>query len=245
MVRDRATCFVERDPGLALARRAGVEGIGTLLLMFVATASGLAASHLSPTEPVLGLLISAVAIAGALAGLIIALGAVSGGHFNPLITALQWLAAERSLRCTIAYIAAQSIGAIAGAGVADALFTAAPMSVQGNCSWAMGLSEIVASAGLMLVVFGCARSSRAETGPFAVAAWLTGAIVAMPSTSYANPAIALGAAFAAGPIGLGRQTALFYLAMEIVGALIALAIVSGAFPAARRQGEIQQGEARL
>lgn len=94
---------------------------------------------------------------------------------------------------------------------------------------AMALSEVIASAGLMAVVFGCIRSGRAETGPFAVGAWLTGAILAFPSTSYANPAITLGALFAAGPIALDRSTTLLFIGMEVVGALIAFAVIRFAF----------------
>jgi glycerol uptake facilitator-like aquaporin len=240
----RETCFFERDPGLALARRAGVEGIGTLLLMFVATASGLQAHRLVPAEPALGLLFSALSIAGALAGLIVAFGAVSGGHFNPLITLLQWLARERSLRCTGAYVGAQAIGAIAGAVLADAIFSARADGATTAPDWTLGASEIAASMGLMVVVFGCARSGRRETGPFAVAAWLTAAILATPSASYANPAIALAAAFAAGPIGLRLDMVLFYIVMEIVGAMIAFAIIRYAFPAFTAEPGLQREEAR-
>src|SRR5581483_2696170 len=102
------TCFFERDPGLALARRSTAEGMGTLLLMFAATGAGLQAHRLFPSEPGMGVVIGALTVAGGLAGLITALGAVSGGHFNPLITALQWLGRERGLGCSLAYVGAQA-----------------------------------------------------------------------------------------------------------------------------------------
>jgi glycerol uptake facilitator-like aquaporin len=230
-LRSQPACFFEADPARKLLHRAAVEGIGTLLLMLAATGSGLQAHRLFPSEPGLGLLVSALAIPGALVGLIMALGAVSGGHFNPLITALQWLGRERSLHCTVAYIGAQMLGAIGGALLAAVIFGAPVGGAAGAVNWSMGLSELVASAGLMLVVCGCARSRRTEAGPFAVGAWLTGAILAMPSTSYANPAIALGAAFAAGPIALNSATAWFFVASEVLGALAAFAIVGYAYPA--------------
>ena len=228
--RSLRNCFHEDDPSHSLIRRAAAEAIGTFLLMLVAGASGLQAQHLFPAEPGLGLLISAVTIAGALVGLIVAFGAVSGGHFNPLITGLQWLGRERPSVCTIVYILAQAIGAVAGALVARLMFGAPAEPGHALFTWAMALSELLASAGLMAVVFGCIRSKRAETGPFAVGAWLTAAILATPSASYANPAVTLGAAFAAGPIALDRPTTLLFIAVEILGALIAFAIIRFIFP---------------
>lgn len=230
------TCFFERDPAVALVRRAAVEGIGSLLLMFVATGAGLQAHRLFPGEPGFALLASALAIAGALAGLIVAFGAVLGGHFNPLITVLQWLGHERGIRCTLAYVGAQVAGSVCGAILATAAFGAARNpAAASTASWTMGLSELVASAGLMAVVFGCARARRVETGPFAVAAWLAGAILAMPSTSYANPAIAWGAVFAAGPIALDSTSAFLFIGFECAGALVAFRVCRYAYPSSGDQ----------
>ena len=83
-----------------------------------------------------------------------------------------------------------------------------------SANWRPTSSEVLATAGLMIVVFGCARSGKAETGPFALGAWLAGAIVATPSTSYANPAITLAALFASGPIALPADTASLYVVAE-------------------------------
>ena len=94
----------------------------------------------------------------------------------------------------------------------------------------LAVSEFLAAAGLMAVVFGCARGGRAETGPFAVGAWLAAAILAMPSASYANPAVTLGALFAAGPIGLSLSTALVYVPAQVAGALVALLVIAVAYP---------------
>ncbi|SDR60796.1 Glycerol uptake facilitator (Major Intrinsic Protein Family) [Rhizobiales bacterium GAS191] len=224
------TCFFERDPGMALARRATVEGVGTLFLMVAATGAGLALRHLLPDNPALGLMAGAFATAGALVGLIIAFGAVSGGHFNPLISGLQWLGGERNLDCTLAYVAAQLLGALLGALLANAMFGIGGQFTNAPPSWALSCSEIVASAGLMIVVFGCARSWRIETGPLAVGAWLSAAIMATPSTSYANPAITLAAIFADGPIALSVTTAVAYMAAQLVGALLAFLVVIIAYP---------------
>ena len=216
---------------MALRRRTIAEGVGTLLLILAATGSGLTAQHLFPDRPALGLLVSAGVTAGALVGLIVAFGSASRSHFNPLITGLQWLAGQRKLDCTLAYAAAQLSGSIVGATIASHVFgTGGSLVTPTAASWTLILSEVIASAGLMIVVFGCARSGRTENGPFAIGAWLAGAIFTMPSTSYANPAIALGAVFAKAPIALPATTALLYMPAEIAGALLALLVVAITYP---------------
>jgi glycerol uptake facilitator-like aquaporin len=207
-----------------------VEGVGTLLLVFAVVGSGLTAEHLLHQWPALGLFASAIGTAGALVGLILALGSVSGGHFNPLISGLQWLAGERRLDCTLAYVAAQFGGGIMGALLANVIFGADRQFMQLPGNWTLASSETLAAAGLMIVVFGCARSSRTETGPFAVGAWLAAAIIATPSTSYANPAIVVSAVFAAGPVALPATSALLYVPAEVAGALLALIVIAIAYP---------------
>lgn len=225
------TCFFERDPELALSRRMVAEGVGTLLLMLAATGAGLTAQRLFPDSPGLGIVVSAGATAGALVGLILAFGTVSGGHFNPLITGLQWLSGERRLGCTIGYVVAQLGGGMAGALLANTLFAAGgPPLRPPATTFTLADSEFLAAAGLMSVVFGCARGGRTEIGPFAVSAWLAAAILAMPSASCANPAVTLGALFAAGPIALPLSTALVYVPAQVVGALVAFIVVAIAYP---------------
>ncbi|EIL95368.1 aquaporin [Rhodanobacter spathiphylli] len=227
---DMHTCFFEHDPGLALFRRASAEFVGTLFLVLVIVGSGILSRRLAST-PELALAVSAMATASALAGLIAALGNVSGGHFNPLITFLQWLGGERNLGCTLAYIAGQFVGGILGALLADALFGSdSATTVSPHALVTLGLSEIVASCGLMILVFGCSRSGRASSGPFAVAAWLMSAIVATPSASYANPAVTVSATFAFGPVALPSGLAILYLPAEVAGALIAFAIIAICYP---------------
>jgi len=223
------SCFHEADPSLALSRRAAVEGVGTLLLVLAASGGGLAAARAFAGQPGAVLPIMALVLAGALVSLIVALGKVSGGHFNPLITALQWLAGERSRSCTIAYVAAQTVGAVVGGYLATRLWRVEPAG-SGGMGWAGFGSEFAASAGLMLIVFGCSRSGRADTGPFAVGAWLLAAVVATPTTSYANPAVVFGAMASAGPIALGRDALLPYVLAEVAGAFIALLLVQALFP---------------
>ena len=222
--RARSTvCFFEADPSHALARRAGIEGVGTFMLMFAATGSAVVAANFG--APVAAaLLLHAVATSGALVGLILAFGAGSGGHFNPVITAGQWLRGERSSRCTIAYAICQTIGGLAGALLARIVFPA-PAIPLATAGWALVASEVIATAGLMVIVFGVSRAKHAEAGPVAVGAWLTGMILYTPS-SYANPAIAIGALVAAGPIMLTPATAGLFAVAQLAGGLLAVLVVS-------------------
>lgn len=203
-----------------------------MLLVFAASAAGIAATRLLPAHPGMAVVIVAFAVAGALVSLIVAFGKLSGGHYNPLITLLQLLAGERSLTCALAYVALQLVGGLAGGALAAALWHAPPSGAGGLGPYG-AQSEFVASAGLMLVVFGSARSGRPESGPFAVGAWLVAAVIATPTGSYANPAVVLGATVTAGPIALGSGSAVTYIVAEAVGALFALAIVSIIFPASK------------
>ena len=222
------TCFHEADPLLALHRRALAEGLGTLLLVLAACGGGLAAAH-DFAEPGFVLPLTAISIAGALVGLIVAFGPVSGGHFNPLITILQWLAGERPRGCMIAYVGAQLAGGLAGGLLAAALWRASPVTA-GHGSLGGFASEAVASAGLMLIVFGCSRGGRANAGPFAVGAWLIAAIVATPTASYANPAVVVGALASAGPVALTIGAAPAFVVAELLGALVAFWLVLLVFP---------------
>ena len=237
MSRGQVTCFFEEDPTIALVRRAVVECVGTLLLVIAAAGSGVLAQQALHDGVGLGRLAGATATAGALVGLIVALGSVSGGHFNPLITILQWLAGERPLGCSAAYVAAQCGGSVVGTVLTNLTFGAGlTRGTAPTAPWPLVWSELIAATGLMVVVFGCARSGRTESGPFAAGAWLVAAILATPSASYGNPALTLGAVFAAGPIALSPTTAALYGCAEIVGALLALPIIAIAYPRRRREG---------
>ncbi|CCM77234.1 membrane hypothetical protein [Rhizobium mesoamericanum STM3625] len=131
---------------------------------------------------------SAMAISGTLIDLVLALGSVSGGHFNPVITVLQWRARQRGFGCTTWYVAAQILGGIAGALLVDAMFAVSrgtPTAELPNA--AAVVSEALATLGLVMVVFCSIRSSSKLTGPFAVGLWPLGAIIATPTGSIANP----------------------------------------------------------
>jgi glycerol uptake facilitator-like aquaporin len=231
-------CFVELGPLLPLPRRALIEGAGTFLLMFVIVGTGMLAQQ--PTsDALLRKLVAAVAISGALAGLILALGPLSGGHLNPLISALQWFPGRsRTLRCALFYVIAQAAGACAGAACANAIFDGdamlyrlLPISGQGVAS------EAVCSMGLMTIVFAVStRGGRRDAGSVAVGAWLLAAIVTAPSSPYANPAITLAATIADGQVRLPPGTVAVYVGAQFAGALIAFAIIAAIFPSTGSNG---------
>ncbi|SPL62441.1 aquaporin [Ochrobactrum soli] len=243
------TSFFEIDASHSLFRRAFVEGVGTCFLTIAMVGAGLAVHSDTGADSIAAALVVSVSIAGALVGLIVSLGKVSGGHYNPLITIGQWLRGECSKECLIAYVFCQCLGGIMGALLSDTMFGEVHKAVQTIPAGGIVASEIVAAAGLMIVVFGCARSSKWETGPFAVGAWLVAAILATPSASYANPAVTIASVFAAGPVELSGWTAGIFIIAQSAGLLIGLAIIKVSFgsefvlPAAsRRSDRYQRGE---
>jgi glycerol uptake facilitator-like aquaporin len=234
-------CFLEHDPGLALARRVAVEGMGTLLLMFAATGSGSMASNLMHSDAAIGPLVGALATSGALVSLILAFGPVSGGHYNPLISSLQWLTGQRTFTCALSYVAVQVLGASAAAILARLVFNNQKPVAPAVVSWNLALSEGIATAGLMIVVFGSSRAGRGAAGPLAVGAWLTAAIICSPSGSYANPAIAIGALFATASIRLQPAILLAYLPAEVVGGLLAVLVVTYGYPKRKMEQDLGAG----
>lgn len=221
----RPVCFMELDPQLSLLRRGAAEFTGTLLLVFVLVATRLNAVHSSTVDHDAYGFVGAVAAGGALAGLILALGTVSGGHFNPLITILQWMSQLRAANCAVAYVGAQLVGGVTGAILATTVVGAAHEATRpGSPGHGFMLAELLSSAGLMVVVFGCMRSGRREFGPLAVGLWLTGSAIALPA-AFANPALALGMKVAFGVGALTLHSLALSVLMEIVGAFVAAAVV--------------------
>lgn len=214
-------CFVEDDASISLFRRSLAEGVGTAMLMITVVGSGL---HVGSSE-----LSSAMAISGSLIGLILAFGAVSGGHFNPTITLMQWLSGQRRLDCTAWYIASQIAGGLAGVLVAAIVFGATPGRPGFDFPAASSLaSEGAASFGLMTVVFCCSRSTNKLVGPFAVGLWLLAAILSTPTGSIANPAVAISLLVT--PASASVVTATLFVVVQIVGGSLAALTVSTIYP---------------
>ncbi|MBY3321180.1 aquaporin [Rhizobium laguerreae] len=237
-----ASCFFEIDGSLPILRRSFVEAVGTCLLTVAMVGSGLAVQQKQADEPLVASIIIAVSIAGSLVGLIVALGKVSGGHYNPLITIGQWLRGERATACTISYVLSQIAGGICGSLIATFMFQETVRPSFGETpSMGLAVSEFVAAAGLLIIVISCARSSKWDTGPFAVGAWLTAAILATPSTSYANPAVTIAATFAEGPVSLSLPTAATFAVAQLLGLVAALLVTRIAFGGTPAQDNRSEG----
>jgi arsenate reductase len=223
----------------AFARRLVAEFVGTGLLVAAVVGSGIAASRLSPGDVGLQLLENAFATALALAVLILIFGPVSGGHFNPVISAADWWIGRRAgtglpPRDLAGYLLAQVAGAVAGAVLADLMYALPAVSWPATRRDAphLWLGEVVATAGLVLLVFALARSGRATAAPAAVGAYIGAAYWFTSSTSFANPAVTFGRAFSNTFTGIAPGSVPAFVAAQIVGGLVGVGLVAVLYPSA-------------
>jgi arsenate reductase len=217
---------------LDLARRLAAECLGTALLLVAVIGSGIMASRLSPTDIGLQLFENAFATAGALVGLILMFGAVSGAHFNPLVTITDRMLGTVTSRDTVLYVIAQVVGACLGAMLANVMFElpAVDFSTHTRSSGALWVSEIVATVGLLLVINGCVRTGRANVVPFAVGAWIAGAYWFTSSTSFANPAVTVARTLSDTFAGIEPASAPMFVVMQVVGMLLAFGLIRFFYP---------------
>ena len=216
----------------ALPRRALAELVGTAFLTMVVVGSGIAAASLSPGDLGLQLLASAVATAGGLVALILALGPVSGAHLNPVVSMADAAFGGLSGRQLAAYIAAQVTGAIVGAITANVMFDlpAFEWSDTVRSGGGLWLSEVVATVGLLLTIFGVVRSGRAAAAPVAVGAYIGAAYFFTSSTSFANPAVTIGRAFTDTFAGIDPSSVAPFLVVQVLGGVVAVALIRILFP---------------
>ena len=217
---------------VSLARRLTAEAIGTGLLVMAVIGSGVMATRLSPGDTGLQLLENAAATAGALIGLILMFGAVSGAHFNPVVTLVDRLFNTISTREALGYTVAQIIGGCVGAIVANAMFELplVELSTKERASGPAALSEFVATIGLLLVIHGCVRTGRASSVAYAVGVWIGGAYFFTSSTSFANPAVTIARTLSDTFAGIAPQSAPLFIVMQLVGGLAAFALIGFIYP---------------
>ncbi len=217
---------------LDLVRRLAAEALGTAFLIVAVVGSGIMASRLSPDDVGIQLLENAAATAGALIGLILMFGAVSGAHFNPVVTLVDRLLGTITTGEAILYASAQTVGGCIGSAVANAMFELPvfEVSTKHRSSGALWLSEVVATIGLLLVIQGCVRTGRAKAVPFAVGAWIGGAYWFTSSTSFANPAVTIARTLSDSFAGIAPSSAPMFIVMQIAGAGIAFGLVRLFYP---------------
>jgi len=217
---------------LGLSRRLAAEAFGTGMLVVAVIGSGIMASRLSTGDVGLQLLENAAATAAALVGLILMFGAVSGAHFNPVVTLLDYLLGTTKARDSGLYVVAQVIGACLGAMLVNIMFElpAIDISTKTRSSGALWLSEIVATVTLLLLIQGCVRTGRAHVVPFAVGIWIGGAYWFTSSTSFANPAVTIARTLSNTFAGIAPSSAPMFILMQLIGAVIAFGLVRFFYP---------------
>ena len=216
----------------ALGRCLVAEFLGSALLAAVVVGSGIAAQNLSPGEAGLQLLENAAATAAGLYAIILMFGPVSGGHFNPVVSFVDAAFGGVSWRTAGAYLPAQVAGCIAGAVLANLMFSKAAVtfSTHHRATPAHFLSEVVATLGLIVVIFALARSGRSRSAPAAIAAYIGAAYFFTSSTSFANPAITVGRMFSDTFAGIAPASVPSFIAAQVVGGALALVLIKVLYP---------------
>ena len=223
---------------MTLWRRVLAELLGTGLLVMVVVGSGIAAQRLSPDDVGLQLLENAAATAVGLYVLILVFGPVSGAHFNPVVSLADAVLGRRSGGLPLVevpvYAVAQVLGAVGGAVLANAMFDLAAVSLSttartGGDLW---LSEVVATTGLLLVIFCLARSGQSAVTPAAVGAYIGGAYFFTSSTSFANPAVTVGRIFSDTFAGIAPASVPGFVVAQLMGLGLGMLLVTTLYPRA-------------
>ena len=234
-----------RPPGGPdLARRLAAEFLGTGLLVTVVVGSGTAAQQLSSDDVGLQLLENSTATFLGLTVLILMFGPVSGAHFNPVVSAADWLLGRRSRtglagRDAVAYAGVQVLGAVVGAELANIMFEVSltELSTTERPGANLLVGEVVATAGLVVLIFALARTGRAVLAAPAVGAYIGAAYWFTSSTSFANPAVTVGRMFSDTFAGIAPASTPGFLLAQIVGGAVAIALVRWLYPAIGGPGD--------
>jgi glycerol uptake facilitator-like aquaporin len=226
-----------------LWRRAVAELLGTSLLVMIVVGSGIAAQQLSPNDVGLQLLQNSTATVLGLTVLILVFGPVSGAHFNPAVSAVDWILGRRSgtgltLPELGAYVVAQTLGAISGSVVANAMFeVGTSISATERATPGHLLGEVVATAGLILLIFALAATKRGVLAAPAVGAYIGAAYWFTSSTSFANPAVTVGRIFSDTFAGIAPASVPGFVVAQLVGAAAGLGLLLVLFPGAARTAD--------
>jgi arsenate reductase len=214
------------------------EFAGTALLVTAVVGSGVMATTLSPDDVGLQLLENSIATAFALGALILIFGPVSGAHFNPVVTLADWWLGRRAgtpaltARRLGGYVTAQVTGAIAGSVLANLMYDlpAVTFSAKDRAGGHLWLGEVVATGGLVLLVFALARSGRSAAAPAAVGAYIGAAYWFTSSTSFANPAVTVGRAFTDTFAGIAPGSVPGFVLAQLGGLVAGIALLAALYP---------------
>jgi arsenate reductase len=215
-----------------LSRRLFAEYLGSAFLAAVVIGSGITAARLSPGGVGLELFENAAATAAGLFTIIVMFGPVSGGHFNPVVSLVDASFGGLSWRDALAYIPAQIAGCILGALAANGMFALSLISIstKHRASGPHFLSEIIATLGLLLVIFSLARTKRGASAPAAVGAYIGAAYFFTSSASFANPAISIGRMFSKTFAGIAPASVPTFIAAQLIGGAVAIITIRTLYP---------------
>ena len=216
-----------------LPRRLVAEALGTALLLAIEVGSGIMGERLAGGNVAIALLANTLATGAGLVALILTFGPISGAHFNPVVTLADASQGGLPWREAPPYLAAQIAGAFAGVAIAHLMFDQRALffaSQHARAGASQLLGELVATFGLMAVIWGSARR-RPGLVPFAVGAYITSAYWFTSSTSFANPAVTLARAASDTFAGIRPVDAPGFIAAQLVGAALATALFRWLVPA--------------
>jgi glycerol uptake facilitator-like aquaporin len=227
---------------VTVARRASAELIGTAFLVAAVIGSGIAASRLSPNDVGLQLLENSLITGAALVALILALQPVSGS-FNPVVTLVETAFGIVGRKEALVMIGAQVGGGVIGAVVANLMFDLDAVSIathqrDGGGLW---LGEVVATLGLVLVIFGSVRSGRTDTIAYAVGGYITAAYWFTSSTSFANPAVTIARMFSDTFAGIDPASVPMFVLMQLIGGALAAVVVRLLYPSLAGPASVAPG----
>jgi arsenate reductase len=216
----------------ALLRRLLAELLGSAFLAAIVVGSGIAAQHLSPGDVGLELFENAAATATGLFAIILMFGPVSGGHFNPVVSLVDAGFGGISYRDALAYIPAQISGCVLGALAANGMFAKSLVTISHThrASGAHLFAEVIATLGLITVIFSLARTGRGASAPAAVGAYIGSAYFFTSSTSFANPAISIGRMFSNTFAGIAPASVSAYVIAQLIGGGVAFAAIRTLYP---------------
>jgi glycerol uptake facilitator-like aquaporin len=221
---------------LTLARRLVAEFTGTGLLVAIVVGSGIAATRLTG-DAALRLLISSLVTAMGLAVLILVFAPAGGAQFNPVVTGADWLLRRRTAERypaihAAAVIACQVAGAVAGTALADAMFGQVLLSPSRThrTGAALLVGEVVATAGLLLIIVTLARTGRTQHASWAVGAWIGAAYWFTSSTSFANPAVTIGRTLTSSYAGIAPASAPAFIGAQVIGGALGTLLAVALYP---------------
>jgi glycerol uptake facilitator-like aquaporin len=226
-------------------RRATAEFLGTGLLVTVVVGSGIAAQRLSPGDVGLQLLENSLATAFGLTALILMFGPVSGAHFNPVVSAADWLLGRRTRSGitgseVLVYTSVQVLGAVTGAALANIMFKVPvnQLSTKDRTGANLVVSEILVTASLVVLIFALARTGRGVVVAPAVGAYIGAAYWFTSSTAFANPAVTVGRAFSDTFAGIAPGSVPGFVFAQVVGLVVAVGLVRWLYPEDDRLGDL-------